>query len=144
MRLKSLMSGPERCAWLESREQSRSLQNSTREASGDNTLSLSINVLLTPGLPPLGMANKEKTREISFFLILPSELGPDPGFGLLQLRPRQGHIPHCTGSFEQNEGAPHGAWMAVQSLRSPRGLPRHDLIAHTLRSKVGPGVLSRL
>lgn len=48
------------------------------EASQDNTLSSSINVLLAFGPSPLEMANKERTREINFFLILPFQQGPDP------------------------------------------------------------------
>lgn len=54
-------------------------ETSPKGASEDNTLSLSINVLLALGLSPLEMVNKERTREINFFLILPFEQGPDPG-----------------------------------------------------------------
>lgn len=58
--------------------QPRFLQTPPREASEDNTLSPSINVLLAFGPSPLEMANKERTREINFFLILPFQQGPDP------------------------------------------------------------------
>lgn len=49
-----------------------------RDASEDNTLSPSINVLLAFGPSPLVMVNKERTREINLLLILPFQQGPDP------------------------------------------------------------------
>lgn len=48
-----------------------------RGASEDNASRVSINVLLVFGFSPLEMENKERTREIHFFLILPFKQGPD-------------------------------------------------------------------
>ena len=51
-----------------------------------------ISVLLAFDLSPLEMANKERTREINFFLILPFEQGPDPLVWPVSALSREGHI----------------------------------------------------
>lgn len=69
-----------------------SRQSSSQRGLEDNAFCRSINVLLAFDLSPLEMVNKERTREINFFLILPLEQGPDPLVWPVSALSREGHI----------------------------------------------------